>query len=114
MLSEFGKFAALEENWKPSDFNKTKALIFIKEAESVKNYIIWPYEPESTDFLIFTPNTIKDMLHFELRLSQDLITEILEDYKQFTDSNKIEESAYYFEYKGGLNETTTRYVDYDL
>ena len=100
MLSEFGKFPAFEENWKPSDFNKTKVLIFIEEARNDNN-------------IIFTPNTIKDMLHFELRLSRDLITEILEDYKQFTDSNKIRYTNC-FEYKIGLDGTTIRYVDYEF
>ena len=102
MLSEFGKFPAFEENWKPSDFNKTKFLILVKEQESEKIYI-------------FTPNMIKDMLHFELHLSRDLITEILEDYKQFTDSNKIEDPPNYFEVnEGSWNETTTRYVFNDF
>ena len=104
MLSEFGKFPAFEENWKPSDFDITKVQIFIKEADSVHN--------------VFDSKTIKHMLHFELRLSQDLITEILEDYKQFTDSNKIKYSAYNiygFEFnEESLNGTTTRYVYYDL
>ena len=79
---------------------KTKALMLIKEAESDFNYII-------------PSNTIKDMLHFELHLSQDLITEILEDYKQFTDNYKIEYSNK-FRFYEGLNEITTRYVDDDL
>ena len=100
MLSEFGKFPAFEENWKPSDFDITKVQIFIKEADSVHN--------------VFDSKTIKHMLHFELRLSQDLITEILEDYKQFTDSNKIE-YTYSFKFnEGSWNETTTRYVFNDL
>ena len=120
MLSEFGKFPAFEENWKPSDFNETKALIFIKEAESVKNYIVWPIKPESTDFLIFTSNRIKDMLHFELHLSRGLITDILEDYEQFIEKNKNEKTSNVFfkHFKltsiGSLNQTTTRYVYYDL
>ena len=100
MLSEFGKFPVLEENWKPSDFNKTKALNFIKE-------------PELTEKLMVTSNSIEHMLHFELRLSRDLITEILEDYKQFTDSYKIEYSNK-FRFNEGLNETTIRYIYYEF
>ena len=91
------------ENWKPSDFNKTKALIYFKEleAESDINRIYWS-------------ETIEPMLHFELHLSRDLITEILEDYEQFSHSNKIQ-YIYRFRFnEGSLNETTTRYVDYDL
>ena len=61
MLSEFGKFPAFEENWKPTDLNKTKALIYIEETEFANNRI-------------FYQNRIKHMLHFELHLSQDLIT----------------------------------------
>ena len=101
MLSEFGKFPAFEENWKPSDFNETKVLIHYKEYDD--------------GYSIFTSNMIKDMLHFELFLSQDLMTEILEDYKQFTDSNKIKDPPHHFRFnEGSLNETTIRYVYYDL
>ena len=97
MLSEFGKFPALEKNWKPTDFNKTKVLI-------------WS-EKEKFDYTrIFKLNLIEDTLHFDLDLSRDLITEILEDYKQFKDSNRFKDSQIC------LNETTTRYVFkiYDL
>ena len=72
MLSEFGKFPAFEENWKPSDFNKTKVLILIKEPGSVHNRT-------------FKSNMIEDMLHFELHLSRNLIIEILDDYEQFAE-----------------------------
>ena len=94
-LSEFGKFPALEKNWKPSDFNKREALIYFKETESF-------------DFRIYTSIEIKHMLHFELHLSRDLIIELFEDYMQFTDGIKIEDSP------SRLNEITTRYVDDDL
>ena len=95
MLSEFGKFPALEKNWKPTDFNKTKVLI-------------WS-EKEKFDYTrIFKLNLIEDTLHFDLGLSRDLIADILEDFKQFTDSNKFEDTI------NPLNETTIRYVYYDL
>ena len=100
LLSKFGKFPALKKNWKPSEFNEKKVLIFIKEAKSSENRIYWS-------------NMIVDMLYFELHLSQDLITEIMEDYKQFTDSYKIEYSNK-FRFNEGLNETTIRYIYYDL
>ena len=100
MLSKFGKIPALEKNWKPSDFNLPKFLNWIEEARFVKNRI-------------YTSIMIKDMLHFELKLSQDLTTEILEDYEKFTDGNLFKDPSYNFEYSqftsfGGLNEI--RYV----
>ena len=96
-LFKYGKFPALEKNWKPSDFNLT-------------NFLIWSEKPESVNYFGFKSNMVEDMLHFELKLSQDLTTEILEDYKQFKDSNRFKDSQIC------LNETTTRYVFkiYDL
>ena len=69
------------------------------------------------------------MLHFELKLSQDLIIEILDDYKQFAErvngSQKIiydneryllKENAKFDEFDSNLvfNGTRIRYVYYDL
>ena len=78
------------------------------------------YEEYSYDFLSFTSNMIEDMLYFELRLSRDLISEIMEDYKQFIEKHEIGDlSNKHFRLSKlisieSLNETTTRYVDYDL
>ena len=76
-------------------------------------------EPGSVHNRTFKSNTIKDMLHFELDLSRDLTTEILKDSEQFTNSNKYKHSSNKFVFSkiasnGDLNETTIRYVYYDL
>ena len=86
LLSKFGKFPALDENWKPSDFNITKILLW--NGGSSRNRT-------------FKPIQVEHMLHFELDLSQDLIAEIMEDYKQ------IKEIFISF---GEKNDTTIRYV----
>ena len=99
MLFEFGKFPAFEKNWNSSEFNETKVLIFSEKEESGSYY----------------SHRIQSMLHFELELSQDLITEIVKDYEQFLE--RIKEKKYYnFRYTsyGCVNETTIRYVYYDI
>lgn len=87
MLSKFGKFPALEENWHPSDFNLTKALLSQKELyfDIKQCYKQVCFDVDIPD--TYSPEAVREMLHFALGLSDDVTKLIVDDYKDFINSS---------------------------
>ncbi|CAO1367212.1 unnamed protein product [Diamesa hyperborea] len=67
LLSEFGKFPVLEANWNPLDFNLSKAISVIDNADFASD--------------LFGFEDIEEMLHFELCLTRELALEIWQDFE---------------------------------
>lgn len=80
LLSEFGKFPAFTKNWKPSDFNFTKALTtgsafnFTLNRDSNHIYSIYlnlnPFYSQGIE-------CIRDLLHFDFHLTEDPIVDVI-------------------------------------
>ncbi|CAO1429928.1 unnamed protein product [Diamesa hyperborea] len=73
LLSEFGEFPLFNKNWKPSDFNLTKAQNEIEEGK--------------VSLINFKKKAVKDMLHFDLGFSRELTSDIYKDYEKFDVEN---------------------------
>ena len=83
-MSAFGKFPAFEKNWKPSDFNFVKALMsgnnfnlkLSRDSNDLYSIIL-----KLNDRKIYHSESIRDLLHFDFCLSEDLIEQVLNDNK---------------------------------
>ena len=89
LLYEFGKLPMFEENWKPTDFNVTKALILEYKdlldievkSENSTVIVIGIHYPIYEQFDV--KETIRNVLNVDFYLSNDLTSEISSDFIDF-------------------------------